>query len=70
MQMPQRMADADKALTHRMLPAFGCIVHLTTSHHTDVISSARLSAVSWLRPMAPAPNTSARQTTKGMQLPM
>ena len=43
---------------------------VVTSHQAAVIKRARFSAVIWEIPMLPAPSTSARQTTKGTQLPM
>ena len=43
---------------------------VTTSHHTAVMTSAMDKAVIWLSPTALLPSTSARQTTKGTQLPI
>ena len=52
------------------LAYWGYAASAVTSHQTAVIKRARFSAVIWEMPMLPAPSTSARQTTKGTQLPM
>ena len=47
--------------------ALAAVIHLSTVPFKFM---ARFSAVIWEMPMLPAPSTSARQTTKGTQLPM